>query len=300
MEKILGKQFLILLIGSTLLSISYAKDEKPLDLPACKIARVKSTYTEVFKIPDDIKSYIIVYKKSWTDFCDHKKSASIHEIFSMAKNLEEKFISIFNSRSLLPDKQNSGFDKVEEAHNYLEKVLPNFVPAFEGSILEYEYFRPKISEFKEISKYGDNEDKLFFKLLSEMLGDFMLPPWYETSWDYGGCLRFGEYDWILAYEKLIEAKKIKGAQYNKVILKQQDLLNKELEDLYFKISDKEFSKICTCKNKNDVKIDLEKLVTYLNKDKAYTSLVANLQKTLEAIKAGQIVVNSQAEKDCSR
>ncbi len=283
------------------MSISYGRDERPLDLPVCKVARAKTAYSEDIKIPEDVKSHITAYKKSWSDLCDRIKSASVYQTFSMAKTLEKKFEQILNLRSLekkSPD-ENINSKKTDAAHDYLEKELTKFIPAFEGSILEYEFFRPVTSEFKEISKYGNADDKLFFNLLTEMQGDSMLPPWYEMVSDHGGCLRFGEYDWIMAFEKLKEAKKIKGTQYINVISELQKSLEEDIEGLYYEFSDKELNDICTCKKKNDVKSDLEKLVTYFNKDKSQSKMVAKLQKILEAIKAGKISVNSQAEKHCS-
>ena len=287
-------------MGAMIYGITYAKDEKPLDLPICKVARAKTTYSDLVKIPEDVKSYITEYKKSWTDLCDRKESASLHQAYGMALNLEKNFSPIFDSRSLQKRTLDveAELKKENAAHDYLQKELPKFIPAFEGSLITYEYFQPLILDFKEFSKNGNAEDKLFFQVLAEMKGDFILPPWLEGTWDYGGCLKFGEYNWILAFEKLNEAKKIKAIEYSKVITEQQKILNKVFEDLFVESPDKKISDICTCKKKVDVKADLEKLLVYLNKEKTHTNLVAKLQKTLAAIKTGQILVKSSDEVSC--
>lgn len=279
--------------------LAHAKTKKSLDLPVCQVARAKTAYTDIIQIPDDVESYVAKYKKSWTDLCDQKKSASIHQTLSMAKTLEEKFKPILSSIATQTSEGKTDWTKTESIHTYLESELPKFVPAFEGSIIEYEYFQPRFSDFKDVAKYGNAEDKLFFQLYADLRGSSELPPWYEMTWDYGGCLRFGEYNWIQAFQKFKKAKSIKAIQYKKILAEQEKSLKETLEGLYFKFSDKEFNKICTCKKKDAVKSDLEKLVTYLKKEKSQNELVAKLQKTLKAISAGQIPVMSQAEKHCS-
>ena len=47
------------------MSLAHAKNKKSLDLPVCQVARTKAAYTEIIQIPDDVKSYVTKYKKSW-------------------------------------------------------------------------------------------------------------------------------------------------------------------------------------------------------------------------------------------
>lgn len=293
------KQLLVFLISITLSGVAHAKAKKPLDLPVCQVARAKTAYTNVIKIPEQVKTHITAYKKSWTDLCDRKASASVHETLRMAKALEEEFKPVLSSTSSKTADGKIDWKKTEAVHDYLQKDLPKFVPAFDGSIIEYEYFQPRFSEFKEVAKYGNAEDKLFFQLHADLRGNGTLSPWYAQTWDYGGCLRFGEYDWIQAFQTLRKAKKIKTPQYRKIISELEGSLNQTLDGLYFEFSDKKFNKICTCKKKDAVRADLEKLVAYLNRNKSNPKLAAKLQKTLKAIEAGKIPVKSEAEKHCS-
>ena len=83
---------LVILVVLVFLDVACTGTKKPLDLPVCQVARAKTAYTEVVKIPDQVKAHITAYKKSWTELCDRKSSASVHQTLSLAKILEEKFI----------------------------------------------------------------------------------------------------------------------------------------------------------------------------------------------------------------
>lgn len=287
---------LILIFLAVLFSANAAHSQanQPLDLPVCQVARAQPVYSsEAIEIIVEVKKLIRTYKKSWVNLCDRKAGSSVYEAFALAKTLEEEFFYLDGTM------KGTDMEKAIEIDRVLGYDLIQFIPAFEGSYMEYEYFMPRLAVFNQVSKYGTDEDKLFFQLHTDLNGDGTLPNWYQKTWHYGGCLRFGEYDWVGAFQRLSKAKDIKGIQYLKIIDKIESNLQKTLEKLYYKYRDGKFKKICTCKATKAVQIDLEKLFKHLGKIKRYTKLAAKLKATLVSLKKKEIPILSEAEEHCS-
>jgi len=278
------------------IAVGHAEINKSLDLATCQAARNQPVYPSFINIPEDIKLAVAAYKESWITLCDRKPNSSVHQVFSMAKSLEEKFEPVLSS---IVKQIGGDWEKATTVHHYFQNIIPGFIPAFEGSIIEYEYFKLRFLDFKEVAKYGDEEDRYFFQLYVNLRGSGMLHPWYEMTWDYGGCLKFGEYNWIQTFQKLKLAKDIKDTQYSKVISELGASLSKTLEGLYFKLSNRKFHKICTCNNKDAVRSDLEKMVAYFSENQSNPTLLVTLRKTLNAIKSGEVPVKSQVAGHCS-
>lgn len=286
--------FLILLIGLLPAGVVYSQPGEPLDLPECEIARAPSTYTsEVIKIPDDVKKNIQEYKKSWIDLCDRKAGSSVYNTFALAKILEDEF-----TYADLPAK-GTRMERAIELDRVLAHDLMQFIPAFQGSYMEYEFFMPRFEIFSQVSIHGTEEDKQFFQLHADLNGNSILPNWYQQTWDYGGCFRFGEFDWVEAFQKLKQAKRIKSVEYRKVIDSIESNLGKTFDRLYFKAQRRKSSKICTCNEKQAVQTDLKKLIKYLRENKQHSKLAAKLKVILLSVKKGEVPVLSQAEQHCS-
>ena len=276
------------------MSFAHSEPLQPLDLPVCQVARAQPVYTsKVMEVPDEIKKLIQAYKKSWVNLCDRKAGSSVHETFILAKTLEDEF-----TYADLPMK-GTDMERAIELDRVLAYDLMQFIPAFQGSYMDHEYFMPRFAAFSQVSKFGTEEDKQFFQLHADLNGNGILPNWYQQTWDYGGCLRFGEFDWVGAFQKLGDPGQIKSIQYRKLLDKIEIDLQKTLEKLYYKYRDGKFHKICTCKTTKAVQIDLGELVKHLGKIKRYSRLATKLKITLASIKKGETPVLSQAEQHCS-
>src|SRR6185436_12178885 len=117
------------------------------------------------------------------------------------------------------------------------------------------------------------------------------PPWMEKTWDYGGCLRFGEFRWAEALDQIVKLKKdLHSDIYRKMASDWETLL---MEDLTSE------SDVCTCKKRDAVIEDLQAAQLYLQATPALSAYVPGVQAKLQSIRTKKIKIESEAEKHCS-
>ncbi len=272
---------------------AYAKPVKPLDLPVCKAAHAETIYRDIIKIPEDLRADILEYKRLWGNFCDRKEGVSLYVVFAKAKEIEKKFKPIFSTFDFRLSDNKTNWEKLETVQSYLQKDVPLFIPAFVGSVREYEFFSPILPRFNEVSKYGNLEDRHFFEFQEAMLGVVRGYSWHEQTWDYGACIRFGEFDWVDAFKRIEQAKKIKPPEYKRIVSEIDIALKSELKGRWG------FDKICTCNDKDAVSADIKSLARYFSKSNINPEVLAMLKEKLRGIETGKISVMSEAEKHCS-
>jgi len=262
------------------------------NLPGCQAALAKVDYGTILLIPDETKSVIESYRSAWKDFCGAKAVSdkpTMADLILKAKTLEGQFGKIIeaHNRALTTEQRYAGADAVSDL---VSKKYPSFVPAFEGSYWEQEYFRPSTAEFKKHAQLGTPEDKLFFEAGMKLESEF--PPWMDRTWDYGGCWLFGDFKWTETLDRLVQLKKsLHSDIYKKLTADYEASMMEPLTSLG--------QSVCTCKRKESVLEDLQRVLSYLEKEPAFSSYLPMVRSSIDALETKKIIVNSEAEKHCS-
>jgi hypothetical protein len=270
-------------------SISTLGEDK---YPACRAAAEKVDYDSGLSIPEGTRALIESYRENWRSLCSSKGGSkpSLAEIFVKAKQIEADFKKIFDAfdESILNE---ANFDSRRSAaiNDLVSNKFPAYVPAFKGAYGEHEMFSPSIDAFRKSAPLGNAEDRTFFENQLSLEGDF--PPYITKTWDYGGCDRYGEFDWTGALKSIAHVKKqVKNSAYLKESALLEEGLFRELGTSY---------DICTCKKKEAVLPELLNVQKYIRKEAGYASHVPKVQQTIDSIQSGKIQVKSEAEKHCS-
>ena len=260
--------------------------------PTCKAASEKADYGSGLSIPEVTRALIESYREDWRNLCSSKAGSkpSLSEIFVKAKQIEADFKKIFDAfdESIISE---PNFDSRRSAaiNDLVSNKFPTFVPAFKGAYGEHEMFSPSIDAFKKSAPLGNSEDRIFFESQLSLEGDF--PPYVTKTWAYGGCDRYGEFDWTGTLRDIARVKKqVKNSAYLKESALLEEGLFRELSTNY---------DICTCKKKDVVLQDLRNVQKYIKKEALYASQVPKVQQTIESIQSGKIQVKSEAEGHCS-
>lgn len=273
---------------------------------ACRAAYKEPNFGSTLEIPGSVKKLIEKYKQGWRELCGGKGRYSIHSLFHQAKEIEKAFSQVFETADKAVDgvdkKQgwDARFKKAEEIHYLIGGQYPSFVPLFKGSYIEHNYFEVSLSDFKEYASFGDVEDALFLKAYYELRGPALIHPWYRKTWDYGGCLRFGEYPWVDTLEKISTLKReLTNPLYRKMVLEFEDNLKDTFNRLYFRHGDGRLSDICTCGEKGAVEKDLEEILENIKSRPDYRETENAIRKTLNGVIKKEIPINSESERHCS-
>lgn len=290
--------FLVFLSSVLFGTTSWAeKRKKDAQSAVCVAARMPEKYDDrLLKIPELIKKHVSAYKKSWKLLCQKKSSSALRDAFVRGLDLEKDLISIVESAGSTGMEGDEG-KKADRLHRYLETDLPKFIPAFQGSYLEYVYFSLRYKDFQDFAQAADSEDKAFFDTYAELRGSGTFAPWYQQTWDYGGCVRFGEYDWVAALKKLDVVRTIKFASYSRILSKLERDFVYVIDGSGLKVEGSQKS-ICTCKAKELVANDLNKIAAFLETAKIRPELLKKIQELDLEIKQGRVTIMSDAESRC--
>ena len=207
-----------------------------------------------------------------------------------AQKIKSDFQEVFNALDASIINEPSFDSRRSDAINSLvSKQYPSFVPGFKGAYGEHEIFAPSIEAFRQSAAMGTAEDRTFFENQISLDGDF--PPYITRTWDYGGCIQFGEFDWNRTLKGIAQVKKeVKHPAYRSESSQLEEKLFKELETSYA---------ICTCKQKESVLQDLLSVKAYLQKEPSFSPHAPKVQQTIDSIQSGRVQVRSEAEKHCS-
>jgi hypothetical protein len=265
-------------------SLSVLAEDK---YPACRAASEKVDYGSGLSISEDTRALIESYRKDWRNLClsNSGSKPTLAEIFVKAKQIEADFKKVFDSfdESIINE---ANFDSRRSTaiNDLVSNKFPTFVPAFKGAYGEHEVFSPSIDAFRKSAPLGDAEDRTFFENQLSLEGDF--PPYITKTWDYGGCDRYGEFDWTGTLKNIAHVKKqVKSTAYLKESALLEEGLFRELGTNY---------DICTCKKKDAVLQDLSDVQKYIRKEAVYASQVPKVQQTIDSIQSGKIQVKSEA------
>src|SRR5581483_5034158 len=284
-----------LLVSAVLLlaaSAAGAESRRPPATAAapCAAANAKVEYGRLLQIPEALKGEVEAYRTAWREACGKKKNASLGPLLARADALGKAFTA-------LVDKSGLKETKFEELHELLGTAYPRFIPAFHGSMIEYEYFEPDLAVFARHAAQGDAEDKLFFASYRQLYGsDPHAFPWIKRTWDHGGCVRFGTFDWVAAVAR-IEALEgqVKGEPYKRRLAELKDRIRGYLTEPAAKRDGKK-PVVDSCVPRARTLAELEKTAKGLQSRKGWEKTVAGLKKTVEDIRANRTEVCN----DCLR
>lgn len=261
----------------------------------CVAAKAPVRYGTIIPVPAALRQQIGAYRQAWAAVCARKGGASLHALLVQAEAIRKAFIPILGKLSeRAPD-----IAQIEPAHNQIQKVFATFVPAFEGSLIEFEYFSPSLDAFKQKIALGDADDRLFFDAHEKIFGnDQFVGPWIERTWDYGGCFRFGELDWAGHFAALNAVRtRAKGRYY-------LDEAQEATEDLYRMLdqlggTESDPKEICTCKSTDAVLPDVDKILALLPTDTAGQAARQSLIAKRQRIETRKIELLSNQDKSCA-
>jgi len=260
-------------------------------LPGCQAALAAPDYGNALTVSAEAKAAIESYRTSWKAFCAEGAAGkpSMADLLVKAKEIQALFSKVIDAHN---NSRNTAqrYSHADAVSDLLVKKYPTFVPAFEGSYYEQEYFRPATVEFKKHARLGTVEDQRFFDAGIMLNTEF--PEWMDRTWHLGGCWRHGEFDWSAELDKVTKLQKdLKTGIYKELTSEHEAALMEPLVS--------EENSICACNRKDAVSKDLQRMLDYLAKTPALASYEPRVRSKLNKVQAGQIAVDSEAEKHCS-
>ncbi len=260
---------------------------------ACRAAAGAVKYDKMLAPPAALEQEIAAYREGWRQACAEPGSVSFDELFTRARRIEKAFEKIVGREA----RNDAEADRIDAA---LRDAYPRFIPAFEGSFWNFAFFRPDLAEFRaQARKLGDAEDRVFFDGFTRLRGDGKLRPWYEQTWDYGGCVRMGQYDWTGTLDQIDRLRaRVKGREYRAMLARFEDALKRYWEDL---ADSGEAVPLCICerKLKDSVVPELRKILRRTAARAGYGKARASLRKTIAAIETGRVAIGIDEVKHCS-
>jgi hypothetical protein len=249
----------------------------------CAAATAKVEYGRLLQVPDSLKSDVEAYRAGWREACAKKKGgAALHALLARGDAINKAFVALI-------DKSGIKETKYEELHELLGTAYPKFIPAFTGSMIEYEYFEPDLAVFARQAGLGDEEDKLFFASHRQLYGtDPHSFPWLNRTSHVAGCVRFGTFDWVAAAARIegLEAK-LKAPAYRQRIADLKDRIQSYLGKPAVARDAGKKPVVDSCVPKARTITELEKIAKALGARKGWEKTAAGLRKTVEDIRANR-------------
>lgn len=260
----------------------------------CVAARTPTAFKAPMSVTPAQSALIRRYRAAWRQVCA-RDGGSLYAALALGKEVESALAETFQ-RAV----ERSTGKAADRLHVQVQSTIPKFLPAFRGSVIEFEYFEVDMEAFRTKAALGDAADRLYWSNYSALFGgDFKAAPWIERTWDYGGCVNFGTYDWV---GTLTRVQRLRGA------LKDRPLYLQSVNQLPgwmaramdgFRHTSKGPGKICTCGAIPAVKADLIKLSEWAATQPAFARVFQATKATLEGVLAGKVQVMSQKVKHCS-
>lgn len=260
----------------------------------CVAARTPLAFTGYMRVTPAQRSLIERYRGVWRSLC-RRQGATLYQAYDIGKQVERAMAKTFARAT-----ERAQGKAADRLHTEVQQTIPRFLPAFHGSVIEYEYFGLDQQALRAKLSLGDAKDKLYWSNYDALFGgDFKAAPWIERTWDYGGCVKFGAYDWVGVLRRV---QTIRGQLRDRPLYRQSvDQLPGWMARAMVGFRDKKQGggKICTCGAIGAVKADLIKLSEWTATQPAFASVFRATKPTLEGVLAGRIPVMSQKVKHCS-
>ncbi len=249
-------------------------------------------YGSGLSIPQNTRTLIDSYRADWRALCEPAgtRKPALSDLLASAKQIEADFKRVFEAfdDAILNDR-NFDVRRFDVVNELVSRKFPEFIPAFQGAFGEHETFSPSLAAFRQSAALGTSEDRLFLESGIPLEGDF--PPFITRTWEYGGCVRHGEYDWTGVMKGIA---RVKQQARSAVYLKETDQFE---EKLFSQLSPN--GAICTCKATEAVLKDYVSIQQYIGTEARFAAHAAAIRQTVAAIESGRITVQSDREKHCS-
>lgn len=255
------------------------------DSGPCAAASAKPDYGRLLQIPERLRADTEAYRAAWREACAKKRGASLGALLAKGDALGKAYVAAI-------DKSGIKETKFEELHALLGTVYPKFIPAFAGSMIEYEYFEPDLAAYARVAALGDAEDRLFFASHRALYGtDPHAFPWLKRTTHFGGCVRFGEFDWAGAVARIegLEGK-VKAAAYRARLTDLRQRIQTYLSKPAFEREAGKKPVVDSCAPKARTLAEFEKIAKALAARKGWDKAAAGLRKTADDIRAGRVEV----------
>jgi len=272
-------------------AVAQARRQTAAPTAPCAAAAAKVDYGRLLQIPDGLKAEVEAYRAGWREACAKKGGASLNALLVRGDAIAKAFVAVL-------DKSGIKETKFDDLHTLFRETYPRFIPAFHGSVIEYEYFEPDLAVYARQAALGDAEDKLFLSNHRALYGtDPHGFPWVMRSWDHGGCVRFGAFDWVGAVARIegLEAK-LKGEAYRRRLAELKDRIRSYLTEPAAKRGDGKKPVVDSCAPRARTIAELDKTAKGLQARKGWEKTVAGLRKTLDDIRANRTEICN----DCLR
>jgi len=267
-----------------------AQARKTAPVGPCAAATAPVHYGRVLNVPDAITADVEAYRQGWKEACAKKGGSSLAALLARGDRIGKALTA-------LADKSGIKESKYEELHKLWQEAYPRFIPAFHGSMIEYEYIEPELTAFARQTALGDADDKLFFGSQRALYGtDKHSFPWVRRSWDHGGCVLWGQYDWVAAVARIegLEAK-LSAEAYRTRLAELKDRIRNYVTDPAAKRDGKK-PVVDSCAPRAQTVAALDKTMRGLQARKGWEPAAAGLKKTLDDIRANRTEICN----DCLR
>lgn len=236
----------------------------------CSVAAAPAPQLQALSVPVALRDRLLSYRKGWQALCAGAPDRpSVEDLLTEAREIRDAVEGeVADAISALP-----------------ARPLPGLGPGHTGSLDVYD------DEFREAAGVkGTDVDRHFWKHYLTVRGP-VLPVWVEATWDYGGCARFGDYNWIAGLKTLIELRaQPLGPTYGKLHRWTEESFWEELEGS---------GDLCTCGPPAAVVPDLEAILRFVEQTPALREHAPRLRARIRAITSGAVAVRSQEDEHCS-
>lgn len=251
----------------------------------CAAASATADYGRLLRIPDSLRTETEAYRAAWRAACAKTRGASLGALLAKGDALGKAWVAVI-------DKSGIKETKYEELHALLGTAYPKFIPAFAGSMIEYEYFEPDLAAFARLAAIGDAEDRLFFASHRLLYGtDPFAFPWLKRKTHFGGCVRFGAFDWTGAVARIESLeRRVKGAAYRTRLADLKQRIQSYLAKPAVERGAGKKPAVDSCAPKARTVAALEKAAQGLAARKGWEKAAAGLRKAAADIRADRVEV----------
>ncbi len=251
----------------------------------CAAAAAKPDYGRVLPIPDALKAETEAYRAAWREACAKKKGASLGALLVRGDALAKAYGAVL-------DRSGIKEAKADALHALLGTAYPKFIPAFAGSMIEYEYFEPDLAVFARQAAMGDAEDKLFFASHRLLYGtDPHAFPWLKRTTHFGGCVRFGEFDWPGAVARIETLEgRLRNAAYRSRLADLRQRIQLYLSKPAVEREAGRKPAVDSCAPKARTLAEIETIAKALAARKGWEKAAAGLRKAADDIRANRVEV----------
>jgi hypothetical protein len=244
-----------------------ARAEEP---TGCAVANTRGPALESLSLPTPLKERLMAYRQRWRSLCAGSASRpSVEDLLGEATEIRDAV-------------EGEAADAIAAIPG---RVLPGLGGGHEGTLdLDKD-------EFSEAAgAKGTETDRHFWRHYPE-LSEHRLPTWIEATWDYGGCWRFGDYDWIAALNAVSALRsRPLGPTYGRLLRWAEEGLWDGLAGPH---------ELCTCGPASAVVPDLEAILRFVDQTPSLREHAPAIGARIKAIRSGGVTVRSQADGHCS-